>query len=158
MLRQLAILSALVVIAPGIINAQNPDATKGLEGIDIVVEHFNKVDLGFSREDVESQVLVGIKRDLPKLPVGKQYTAYIYVRISGIAINGGFVANVSVQLRRPSRILRENQTDTGIFVIGTVWDKGAILAGPASTIHSQISEEISEGLTEFAANYYRENP
>jgi hypothetical protein len=144
---------------PGIVNAQNQDATKGLEGIDIVIEGFNKdVDLGFSPQDVDSQVLVAIKRDLPKLPVGKRFAAYIYVRITTITITGGYASNVSVELRRLSHISRENQTDTGILVVGAVWQKGAILSGTASTIRSRIFEEINEELTAFAADYYRENP
>jgi hypothetical protein len=43
-------------------------------------------------------------------------------------------------------------------VIATVWEKGAILSGTASNIRSRIFEEISEDLTLFAADYYRENP
>jgi hypothetical protein len=161
MLRQVAPFVTLFIALniPGIVNAQNPDATKGLEGIDIVVEGFNKdVDLGFSPQDVDSQVLVAIKRDIPKLPVGKRFGAYIYVRITSITIPGGFASNVSVQLRRLSHIIRENQTDTGILVVATLWEKGSILSGSASTIRSRIFEEINEELTEFAANYYRENP
>jgi hypothetical protein len=145
-------------LSPGIAKAQYEDATTGLEGVDIVIEHFNKdVNFGFTQQDVESQVLVAIKRDLPKLAVGKRFGAYIYVRITPLVINGGFASNVSVQLRRPSHIFRENKTDTGISATATVWDKGAILSGPASTIRAQIFEEISEDLTQFAADYYRDD-
>jgi hypothetical protein len=152
-------LSTLALIVPGIVEAQTQYATKGLEGVDIVVEAFDKgPELGFSRQDVESQVLVAIKRDLPKLPVGKQFTAYIYVRITAVPIAGGIAAYVEVELRRPMHILRENQTDTNMFSVSSTWDSGAVLSSHTSTIRARIFEEISEDLTQFAAIYYHQNP
>src|SRR5580704_1237191 len=143
MLRQIAVLSflALLIALSPAANAQN--RTKGLEGVDIVVESFDKVpDLGFSQKDVESQALVAIKRDLPKLPVGKSFGAYIYVRITAVTIDGGVAVFVGVELKRPSHILRENLTDTNMFVVSSTWDKGTILTGPASTMRARVFEDI----------------
>jgi len=157
MFRLIVMLSALALIIPGIVKAQN--RTKGLEGIDIAVEDFDKVPgLELSEKDVESQTLVAIKRNIPKLPVGKQFAAYIYVRITPVTVDGGVAVFVLVDLKRPSHILRENGTDTNIFALGSTWNKGTILVGPSSTIRSRIFETISEHMTQFAADYYRENP
>ena len=112
-------LSALAVIVPGIVKAQTP--RKGLKASISLSKRFdNGPDLGFSREDVEPHVLVAIKRDLPKLPVGKRFTAYIYVRLTSVNITGWVASFVEVQLRRPMHILRENYTDTNMLVLGSV--------------------------------------
>ncbi len=120
--------------------------------------------LGLSRKSLESQMLVGLRRDIPKLAVRESAIPHLYLQVTVVrrtTVGGqerGSCVFVNLRMERPV-MLRE---DVGIgevtLVMATLWDMGALLASSRRSIRQQVRDSIDEILTEFAADYYRQNP
>ncbi|MGB8494225.1 MAG: hypothetical protein WCE53_07510, partial [Candidatus Acidiferrum sp.] len=81
---------------------------KELTQASIVVEELDKTaqDIGLSRETLESQTLVGLKRDLPKLKISKDASPYVYVHVLAVEAGPDRVAvYVDIKVNRPVKIL-----------------------------------------------------
>ena len=120
--------------------------------------------IGLSKKSLESQLLVGLRRDIPKLAVRESARPFLYlqVTVSGETTVVGrervFAACVSLEMKRPVTILEDVGAGEVTFAMATVWDEGKLLGGPRSSIRQRVKDEIDELLTEFAADYYRQNP
>ena len=120
--------------------------------------------VGLSKKSLESQMLVGLRRDIPKLAVREIAlpTLYLDVGVVRTTTEGGressFSACLNLRMMRPVTI----QEDVGVgevtFTSATVWIKGSLLSGSRTSMRQQVKDEIDEKLTEFAADYYRQNP
>jgi hypothetical protein len=133
---------------------------KDLRQVHITVETINKEEqksIGLSEEAVESQTLVALKRDMPKLDVNKTAPSSVYVNINTIELTNALVVDLSIKLRRPARVLRDDSSEIGT-TFATVWGRSVLLTGGQQDMASRIREEISEMITELAAAYYGENP
>lgn len=144
-------------ITPGPTKAQN---LRGLTGVKILVEELTdeSKSLGLTSQSVRDHVLVALKRDIPKLKVSDTLSPYVYVRITSLifGVNNDFVAsNIEVHLKRPVLI---GETPDLIAVKATVWDKEALMTDSTTNMASRINNEISNILTMFAADYYKDNP
>jgi hypothetical protein len=134
---------------------------KELTQASIVVEQLEKTakDIGLSEETLESQTLVGLKRDLPKLKISKDASPYVYVNVLAVEAGPDRVAvYVNIKVNRPVKILRDWSNSEVTGTVATVWNKGRLLAGPKYDMASRIREAISELTTKLAAAYYRDNP
>ncbi len=168
-MRRLAIGSIAIVLLAGV--QCEPQETKAgpltrLRQTSILVEQLDAdaKTLGLSEESLESQMLVGLRRDIPKLAVRESAPPYLYLNLNvarQTTVGGqetGFYACVSLEMRRPVTI----QEDVGVgevtFTSATVWIKGSLLVGPRRSIRQQVNNSIDELLTLFAADYYRQNP
>jgi len=137
-----------------------------LRQISIVVEdlHADAKTVGLSVKSLESQMLVGLRRDIPKLVIRENTFPYLYLNVSVGQHSGsggqesGFSAYVMLILLRPVMILEDVGAGQITFTTATVWWKIALLAGSRTSIHRLVKDEINEKLTEFAADYYRQNP
>jgi hypothetical protein len=126
--------------------------------------HADAKTLGLSRKSFESQMLVGLRRDIPRLAVRERAMPYLYLNVIVMrekTVGGteiGFSACVSLEMKRPVTI----QEDVGVgevtFAMATVWDKGSLVVGSRRSIRQQVKDSIDEKLTAFAADYYRQNP
>ena len=120
--------------------------------------------IGLSEKSLESQMLVGLRRDIPRLAVHENArpTLYLNVNLGRLTTDGGrelgFSACVSLQMMRPVWIQEDVGFDEVTFTLATVWDKATHVAGTRRDIRQLVKESIDEALTLFAANYYSQNP
>jgi len=158
-LRVIFVLMAVFVLSAAPLKAQRANALKNLTQVSIVVEDLSDADakIGLTRTTLESQALVAVKRDMPKVSVNDSAIGYVYVRINTLFSNGEFVANVDVELKRPVTVLTEDGAPIGPS-IATVWGKTVVLTGSGSDMASRVLAEVSLKITELAAAYYKANP
>ena len=120
--------------------------------------------LGFSIKSLESQMLVGLRRDIPKLAVRESALPTLYVKVLALSEiyaagqKSGFCVFVSLRMVRPVTILEDVGFGEVTFDLAKVWDEGSIVSGPPSSIRQQLKNSIDEKLTQFAADHYRQNP
>ncbi len=168
-MRRLAIGSIAIVLLAGL--QCEPQETKvaplkSLRQTAIVVEPLDAdtKTVGLSRKSLESQMLVGLRRDIPGLAVRESALPSLYLRVtvSRVTVEGGqefgFSADVMLGMKRPVTILDDVGVGEVTFAMATVWERGVLLFGPRTSIRQQVKDSIDEKLTEFAADYYRQNP
>jgi hypothetical protein len=120
--------------------------------------------LGLSKKSLESQILVGLRRDIPKLAVAESARPYLWLQVSvwrETTVGGrevGFSAVVNLHMKRPVTILEDVGVGEVTFTMATVRHKEVFMAGSREYIRQQVKDSIDETLTEFAADYYRQNP
>jgi hypothetical protein len=147
----------LLFLAP----LSNAQVLKELTQVSIVVEELGKTekDIGLSEEALESQTLVGLKRDLPKLKIRKDADSWVYVNVlSTAAGSNGVAVSIELEVKRPVKILSDLSYSEISETSATVWGKGKLLTGPKYDMASRIREAISQMITDLAAAYYRDNP
>ncbi len=138
---------------------------KSLRQTRIVVETLNAdaKTLGLSIESLESQMLVGLRRDIPRLAVRESALPSLYLQVTvarETTVGGresGFSACVSLEMLRPVTILEDVGFGEVTFAQAVVWSKNVLLAGSRTSMHRQVKDEIDKKLTAFAADYYRQN-
>jgi hypothetical protein len=142
---------------------------KGLQRIDVLVEALNKVDdsMGSNRESLRDQILVALKRDIPKLKIVDTFTGIgpvtseLYLQITSFQAFKNSVADriatfVELSLKRPALIIGDDGTK--YFATATVWEKGTLVHDSIDHMSSRIRDQISQDMTAFAAEYYKQNP
>ncbi len=114
---------------------------------------------------LESAVLLGLKRDIPRLEVGKDAIPSIafYVQVlKDYSVGGrllGCTTHVSLQVYRPVKILTDDVENIAVdLYIAEVWEKATLLSGPCERMHRQVQDKLDDVLTKFAADYYKANP
>ncbi len=120
--------------------------------------------LGLSRKSFESQMLVGLGRNIPGLAIREGVLQFLYLQVGVLretTVGGqefGFSACLRLRRSRPVTILEDVGVGEVTFTSATVWDTGKLLTGPRSSMRQRVKETIDQKLTEFAADYYRQNP
>lgn len=138
----------------------------GLQRIDVLVEALGEADenIGLTRESLRDQILVALKRDIPKLKIVGAFTGIgpvtseVHLQIKSFqTLKDSAVATfVALSLKRPALVIGDDGTK--YFVMATVWEKGTLLYATVDQMPSRIRDKISEGMTEFAAEYHKQNP
>ena len=168
-MRRLATGSIAIVLLAGV--QCEPQETKvgpltSLRQTAILVETLSAAakTVGLSRKSLESQVLVGLRRDIPRLAVRESAIPVLYLVVTVLQDRTvgerdlGFSVFVELKMVRPVTILEDVGFGEVTFAQAPVWERGKILGGPRSSIRQQVKDEIDEKLTAFAADYYRQNP
>jgi hypothetical protein len=155
------ILIAILLVASQRTNAESKDALKGVTQLGILIEELDQQSqrIGVRSALLESQALVAVKRDMPKMTVQNISDASTYIYISLIALpttDEGSAVTVLVELKRP--VFVSTGENTPSLIIATVWEKEALLTGRNSGMESRITADINEKITLLAAAYYRANP
>lgn len=172
MVKQVAIWAVLLFLYPiqggkSQQSGQEFRPLKDLQRISIVVESLGTRgrSLGLSISQLESKVLVGLKRNIPRLTISKDAPSYIYVNVNSISDTTaggrylGFSIYVDVQLYRPVAILSNDfQTSIGVITVASVWNDGRLMGGPKRQAAEAVNRALDRVLTTFAADYYRQNP
>jgi hypothetical protein len=120
--------------------------------------------LGLSVKSLESQMLVGLRRDIPRLAVRESAIPYLYLNLNVLrntTVGGtetGFSVCVSLQMKRIVMIQDDVADGEVTLAMAVVWHRGSLLGGSRRSIRQQVRDSIDEKLTEFAADYYRQNP
>ncbi len=126
--------------------------------------HADAKTVGLSKKSLKSQMLVGLRRDIPRLAVRESAFPTLYLDVTMLrdtTVGGrdlGFSACVNLSMVRRVMILEDEGVGEVTLAVVTVWDKGELLVGNRTSIRQQVKDEIDEALTEFAADYYRQNP
>lgn len=153
-------LVVLVLIAPGLLLAQKSKPLKNLDQLSVVVEDLGEVgsQMGLSHESLESVALVALKHNLPNLKIDQTAASYLYIKVLAVKTASDEVAAyVSVEMKRDVKIVRDF-TDTVVDEeFAPVWYRGKLLAGPRYDMASRIRQSVTDYLTEFAADYNRQN-
>ena len=120
--------------------------------------------IGLSIKSLESQMLVGLRRDIPKLAIRKSAIPYLYLRVTMVRITTvegrefGFSAFVSLGMVRPVMILEDGAVGEVALIRSAVWHAEALMFATRRDVRQLVKDNIDELLTEFAADYYRQNP
>ena len=130
-----------------------------LRRIAFVIEDIDKYSesAGITKQSLSDTVLVGLKRDVPKLKIGNEpVSSFFYVQISTIGASSGIATSVDVSVHRRAEI----QGDNGRKILSavTVWQHGDMLSGPLYDMASRIRDHINQAITAFAAQHYKDNP
>jgi hypothetical protein len=120
--------------------------------------------VGLSRKSLESQILVGLRRNIPKFAVRESAIPFLYLNVNVVRepYVGGQEIRYSVcivlRMGRPVTILEDVGVGEVTSRVATVWWKSKLLSGSRTSIRRMVNDAIDEGLTAFAADYYRQNP
>ena len=151
-------LAVALIVSPHLM-AQKEEL-KELKQVSILVESLDEdaLRLGVTTQLIQSQVLVAIKRDMPRVMIKDSGTPYVYVRISTIALNSDNSAvHLIVELDRSVNVLGDDGNKVG-WTAASVWEKSMMMSGHNTGMAARILEHISEFITLLAAEYYKANP
>ena len=137
----IGVIVLMLVISQGGKSQQSVEESGPLNGLNQINIFVWNLDadaktLGLSKSQLESQVLVGLKRNIPRLIINKKATSTIHVRITAYRVRAtsgedmGFSLYINVYLSRPVAILSDDYQSRVGFTFASVWDKGSILGGP----------------------------
>lgn len=149
-------------VAPQLVSAQT-HYLADMQRIGIVIDDLDteEKNMGLTRESLTDVVLLALKRDVPKLTINEDSMVAnndIYVRITSSMVDQhNVVSFVEVSILRPAAIAG----DSGAKVLtpsATVWSRGKLLGSPLSSMRSHIRDYLNQAVTEFAAQYNKDNP
>jgi hypothetical protein len=117
---------------------------------------------------LSSLVFVAIKRDVPTIKVSNEHPqdngynqpllGIMYVRVSCVADANISGCYVEVSVERAVRLLSEDGTRyNGDIQQVKVWSKETMFVGGTCPMHKQIEDSVSDMMTKFAADYYKQN-
>ncbi len=90
---------------------------------------------GLSRKSLESQMFVGLRRDIPGLAVRESARPFLYLQItmSSVRTAGGeglrFNAFVNLRMLRPAMIQEDVGVGEVIFAFAEAWANGVLMSG-----------------------------
>ena len=120
-------------------------------------EHGKRI--GITDEILGSQLLVGIKRDLLIVQlVNDQTSSEIIISVSCLeATEGLAVCETRIELKRPALIHLDDGT-LEEHSLATVWMRHQVSSAGSAVMAEHVRQFLSQSLTEFAADYYKQNP
>ena len=148
-------------------SGQESGPLSNLRGVSIVIGDLSTDGrgLGFSRSQLESQVLVGLKRNIPRLTIERNAISTVNLNVLVLRdreVSGrdiGLTAYIFLSLERPVVIFSDDyKSSLGGFTLATVWRMGLLISGPSQSSREQVRDALDRTLTRFAADYYRQNP
>jgi hypothetical protein len=158
--------------APELMKTQASQALgdfKGLHRVAIAIERLSKADedMGLTRDSLKDQILVALRRDIPKLeiisgdtsessahPAGAMATVYLAITSGHFGKN--VASHVQIELLRGVEIIGDDGAK--YFAVATVWSDGGLGIDSVEQMPSRIRDRISQAMTAFAAEYYKEKP
>jgi len=150
----------LVLVMPVESEAQDGKLAK-LSEVRIIVEALRSdgKELGLNENDIKNHVFVLLRSKLPRLVVKDSVIPYVFINVSvgkDRSIDGqiiGYYGSVSVQVMREVTINK-----TGSSAIADLWQYSRNITGPMGSTDSHIRAVLDKILTDFAADWYRDNP
>jgi hypothetical protein len=108
-------------------------------------------------------MLVGLRRDIPKLEVRESARTVLYLQVNVLPVptvggEEGFCVVVLLKMFRPVTIQEDVGVGEVFFTAAPVWHSDSLLFGSRRIIRQLVKDSLDEKLTEFAADYYRQNP
>jgi hypothetical protein len=154
--RSLVFLCALILWATPSAASDTEGTRATLEGIravTVVMEPLERAveQAGLTTAQVQTDVELRLRK--AGIRVDSSATAYLYVNVNVMESNGGFAANVDVQLNQRAVLIENSLTAT----VAT-WSCGAILMTSAERASKFIPESLGELVDRFLAAYLSVNP
>lgn len=115
--------------------------------------------IGITDEIVGNQLLVGIKRDLPRVQLVDDHTSSrILISVGCVeATQGLAVCEIRIELKRPPLIHLDDGTLAEQSLV-TVWERHQVSSAGSAEMAEHVRQFLSQSLTKFAADYYKQNP
>jgi hypothetical protein len=115
--------------------------------------------IGITDEVIGNQLLVGIKRDLPRVELAHDQTSSrILISVGCVeATQGLAVCETRIELKRPVLIHLDDGTLTEQS-LASVWTRHQVSSAGSAVMAEHVRQFLSQSLTEFAADYYKQNP
>jgi hypothetical protein len=158
-MRKASLLVLFILICIGPVFAQDTPLKK-LTKINLSYVEMNEYgkSIGITDEVLGNQLLVGIKRDLPRVQlVHDQTSSRILISVGCVeATQGLAVCEIIIELKRPALIHLDDST-LAEQSLATVWMRHQVISTGSAEMIEQVRQFLSQSLTEFAADYYKQN-
>ncbi len=147
-------LALLLFMVPRESMGQNGELAQ-INSVTIVVRVTDEAKhMGQTEDVIKDTTLVLLRSKLRRLEIKKSATPYVYVTISvNRSQNPGNFGSVSVSINRSVTI---NQT--GKIVSAPIWNDSIIFEGPPNQLDAGVRYALDRLITNFAADWYRDNP
>jgi hypothetical protein len=119
----------------------------------------DEMTLGLNKKVIETHAIVTLLRKLPRVVVNESAKSVVQIRTifgTGKMVDGvekWYFGAMMVSVVRPVTILKTGRSTKAI-----VWNRLYTLTGPLGTTAADVRRNLERLLTDFAADWYRDNP
>ena len=153
----------MTLILPPPLSAQNAPS-EGLAKLSqaaVIVERLGKEEkgLGLAEQELRSQLIALLQKNLPKLRVIEIASDKIYLKTELHIIETskgqktGLFGHLSLEVDRTATI-----SATGVPVLATVWSQGISFLGPPESAFDQVRKHLDFLITILAKDWPQANP
>ncbi len=156
--RRVALMVTLIVLGlPGVGAAQADTELEKLPNISIVVEEPDdqaaKCNITASGLDAAVRIPLDASRLGIREPGKSSDGSYLYVNVVVLSQPVGCMAYLDLALKRVVLV-----GSTGKIEVGSVWDGGRILVGPADGFSARVGTALREHTNTFLGEWIKQNP
>ena len=144
---------ALIMLAVPVESAVSGVLTKFSEVRLKIEVHPSSSALGLDKYSLKNHVLVWMRSNLPRLVVNDSAVPFLKTRVLVKEKDDFVYGYLSIQIVRPVTI---KIIDEHVFSV--VWQKGGIAILPSHEARVFVRETLDHLLTQFSADWYRDNP
>jgi hypothetical protein len=121
---------------------------------DSIKNHHKQARLfGLDEDSIKNHVLVWLRSKVPRLVVNESAVPHIQTQFNLNEIGGLVFGSVGIEIVRQVTI-KENDEDA----LACVWRTGFIIHSSLDSTRARALEFLDRSLTQFAADWYRDNP
>ena len=138
----------------------SPSGLTGLQKVSITVDlEGSAIGIGLNERSMRNQILVSLKSKLPRLQVSDEigkgiFGVNVYLDTYRIGQRETLYYGAITTSAMRTVVIKE----TGQSSVAFVWTETFMIAGPSNKIRNGVREALHELLTQFAAQWYRDNP
>ena len=150
----------LVMVMPKEGSSASGDISKLLEvRVEVGDLGRDEMTLGLNKKVIETHAIVTLLRKLPRVVVNESAKSVVQIRTifgTGKMVDGvekWYFGAMMVSVVRPVTILKTGRSTKAI-----VWNRLYTLTGPLGTTAADVRRNLERLLTDFAADWYRDNP
>ena len=150
----------LVMVMPKEGSSASGDISKLLEvRVEVGDLGRDEMTLGLNKKVIETHAIVTLLRKLPRVVVNESAKSIVQIRTifgTGKMVGGvekWYFGAMMVSVVRPVTILKTGRSTKAI-----VWNRLYTLTGPLGTTAADVRRNLERLLTDFAADWYRDNP
>lgn len=150
----------LVMVMPKEGSSASGDISKLLEvRVEVGDLGRDEMTLGLNKKVIETHAIVTLLRKLPRVVVNESAKSVVQIRTifgTGKMVGGvekWYFGAMMVSVVRPVTILKTGRSTKAI-----VWNRLYTLTGPLGTTAADVRRNLERLLTDFAADWYRDNP
>jgi hypothetical protein len=147
------LLFALLVLVVLVESAVSGVLTKFREVNIEVAIHKQARLFGLDEDSIKNHVLVWLRSKVPRLVVNESAVPHIQTQFNLNEIGGLVFGSVGIEIVRQVTI-KENDEDA----LACVWRTGFIIHSSLDSTRARALEFLDRSLTQFAADWYRDNP
>lgn len=119
----------------------------------------DEMKLGLNKKVIETHTIVTLLRKLPRVVVNESAKSVVQIRTifgTGKMVGGvekWYFGTIMVSVVRPVTILKTGRSTNAI-----VWNRLYTLTGPLGATAADVRRNLERLLTDFTADWYRDNP